>query len=211
MKNNLLRTGYVMVSRALLMEVYEKQGEASCNEEAFLRVLTHVNYKSTTVCINGSEVCCARGESVITFLGWAEILGWSRTRTRRFFQHCFEEKLIESVPGNCPSHIRIPGYDAWTGQVAGKKMAEPAPKRKEKDGLEESLQQFMAHYGEVTRLPIEDSGRIRSLWKRLSTAERELAYRRVDDYYYGLNDTTFCYRAAKYLEYRIFENDFLLN
>ena len=68
MKNNLLRTGYVMVSRALLMEVYEKQGEASCNEEAFLRVLTHVNYKSTTVCINGAEVCCARGESVITFL-----------------------------------------------------------------------------------------------------------------------------------------------
>ncbi|MCD8094082.1 MAG: hypothetical protein LUF01_15145 [Bacteroides sp.] len=212
MRNNWLRTGYVMVSRALLMEMYAKQGEALTDEEAFVRVLVHVNYKSTVVCYCGVEVNCERGESVITYMGWAEILGWTRGHTRRFFERCIADGLIEQVPGNCPSHIRIPGYDAWTGSPAGKTMAEPAEaasRRKAESALEESLKRFITHYSEVTQLPAENSGHVRSLWKKLSTAERELAYRRVEDYYYGLNNTNFCYQAARYLEYRVFENEYL--
>lgn len=45
--------------------------------------------------------------------------------------------------------------------------------------------------------------------EKLSTRERELAYRKVEDYYFSLNNTHFCYQAAKYLEYRIFENEFV--
>lgn len=69
MKNNLLRMGYVMVSRALLQEICEKKGAACCEEEAFLRVLTNVNFKPSVVFCNGAGVQCARGESVITFMG----------------------------------------------------------------------------------------------------------------------------------------------
>ena len=86
MKNNLLRMGYVMVSRALLQEICEKKGAACCEEEAFLRVLTNVNFKPAVVFCNGAGVQCARGESVITFMGWADIFGWTRARTRRFFR-----------------------------------------------------------------------------------------------------------------------------
>lgn len=118
MKNNLLRMGYVMVSRALLQEICEKKGAACCEEEAFLRVLTNVNFKPAVVFCNGAGVQCARGESVITFMGWADIFGWTRARTRRFFDRCFAAGLIERVPGCCPSHIHVPGYDAWTGQPA---------------------------------------------------------------------------------------------
>ena len=110
--------GYVMVSRALLQEICEKKGAACCEEEAFLRVLTNVNFKPAVVCCNGAGVQCARGESVITFMGWADIFGWTRARTRRFFDRCFAAGLIERVPGCCPSHIHVPGYDAWTGQPA---------------------------------------------------------------------------------------------
>ena len=39
MKNNLLRMGYVMVSRALLQEICEKKGAACCEEEAFIKLL----------------------------------------------------------------------------------------------------------------------------------------------------------------------------
>ena len=112
MKNNLLRMGYVMVSRALLQEICEKKGAACCEEEAFLRVLTNVNFKPAVVFCNGAGVQCARGESVITFMGWADIFGWTRARTRRFFDRCFAAGLIERVPGCCPSHIHVPGYDA---------------------------------------------------------------------------------------------------
>ena len=64
--------GYVMVSRALLQEICEKKGAACCEEEAFLRVLTNVNFKPAVVFCNGAGVQCARGESVITFMGWAD-------------------------------------------------------------------------------------------------------------------------------------------
>ena len=49
MENNLLKKGYVMVSRALLQKVCEKQGAACCDEAAFLRVLINVNFKPAVV------------------------------------------------------------------------------------------------------------------------------------------------------------------
>ena len=145
--------GYVMVSRALLQEICEKKGAACCEEEAFLRVLTNVNFKPAVVFCNGAGVQCARGESVITFMGWADIFGWTRARTRRFFDRCFAAGLIERVPGCCPSHIHVPGYDAWTGQPAsiGKVMngggsfsaaaAPVAAKSKSSAAFEESLKE----------------------------------------------------------------------
>ena len=77
--------------------------------------------------------------------------------------------------------------------AAGSFSATAAPvaaKSKSSAAFEESLKEFLAYYGRTTR-------------------ERELAYRKVEDYYFSLNNTHFCYQAAKYLEYRIFENEFV--
>lgn len=197
-----------MVSRALLMKVYEKQGAASSEEEAFLRVLTHVNYKNTVVYCNGVQIICARGESVISYLGWADILGWTASHTRRFFFRCFAEGVIERIAGDCPSHIRIPNYDAWTGHPDRIKKTEVSEKEIANATLEESLQQFIDRYSEVTHLPPESKDRLRGLWKKLSTRERECAQERIEDYYYSLSNTNYCYQAAKYLEYKIFNNNF---
>ena len=57
--------------RALLQKVCEKQGAACCDEAAFLRVLINVNFKPAVVFCNGVEVQCARGESAISYSGWA--------------------------------------------------------------------------------------------------------------------------------------------
>lgn len=178
--------GYVMVSRALLQEICEKKGAACCEEEAFLRVLTNVNFKPAVVFCNGAGVQCARGESVITFMGWADIFGWTRARTRRFFDRCFAAGLIERVPGCCPSHIHVPGYDAWTGQPAsiGKVMnaagsfsaaaAPVAAKSKSSAAFEESLKEFLAYYGRTTHLPVENGSYVRALWKNSPPASANL-------------------------------------
>lgn len=206
MENNLLKTGYVMVSRALLMEMCEKQGRAMTDEEAFLRILTHVNYKNAETWCNGAQVTCARGESVISFVGWADILGWKRGHTRRFFERCIAGGLVELVSDACPSHIRIPNYDAWTGKPAGEKKALPASGNPSEIAFEDSLLQFINRYSEVTRLPAESKDRLRGAWKKLSVRERENAIACIEDYYYSLANITYCYQAAKYLEYKIFEN-----
>ena len=98
-----------MVSRALLQKVCEKQGAACCDEAAFLRVLINVNFKPAVVFCNGVEVQCARGESAISYSGWADLFGWTRGRTRRFFNNCFRMGLIEREAGL--TALRA----AWTG------------------------------------------------------------------------------------------------
>ncbi len=110
--------------------------------------------------------------------------------------------LIEMVSDDCPSHIRIPGYDAWTMKLAS------VPKPKAPDAFEESLKDFLAYYSRTTHLPIENGSYVRSLWRKLSSGERQLAYKKVEDYYFSLNNTNYCYQVAKYLEYRMFENEF---
>ena len=160
-----------MVSRALLQKVCEKQGAACCDEAAFLRVLINVNFKPAVVFCNGVEVQCARGESAISYSGWADLFGWTRGRTRRFFNNCFRTGLIEMVSDDSPSHIRIPGYDAWTMKLAS------APKPKAPDAFEESLKDFLAYYSRTTHLPIENGSYVRSLWRKLSSGERQLAYK----------------------------------
>ena len=95
-----------------------------------------------------------------------------------FFDRCFAAGLIERVPGCCPSHIHVPGYDAWTGQPAsiGKVMnaagsfsaaAVPvAAKSKSSAAFEESLKEFLAYYGRTTHLPVENGSYVRALWKK---------------------------------------------
>ena len=79
-----------------------KKGAACCEEEAFLRVLTNVNFKPAVVFCNGAGVQCARGESVITFMGWADIFGWTRARTRRFFRPVLRCRTYRARAGLLP-------------------------------------------------------------------------------------------------------------
>lgn len=100
------------------------------------------------------------------------------------FDRCFAAGLIERVPGCCPSHIHVPGYDAWTGQPAsiGKVMnaagsfsataAPVAAKSKSSAAFEESLKEFLAYYGRTTHLPVENGSYVRALWKNLHPRAR---------------------------------------
>ncbi len=90
MENNALKRGYVMVPRRLLVGMFENHGEALGDEEAFFRLLVHVNYRSASVSAPlGKVLTCERGESTMPFARWERILGWSYGRVRRFFGDCF--------------------------------------------------------------------------------------------------------------------------
>ena len=78
--------GYVMVPRQLIHDIIRECPEAAGEQEAFLRVLLYANYKESVYRRNGVEYVCARGESLFSYLQWAEILGWSHGRTMRFFK-----------------------------------------------------------------------------------------------------------------------------
>lgn len=100
MKN--LVKGYVVVPRETLNRLFEKHREATGYEEAYLRVLINVNYKSETYHWNGQILVCNRGEAIYTYAQWAELLGWTRSRTIYFFRRMFDEKLIKHVKPASP-------------------------------------------------------------------------------------------------------------
>ena len=74
--------------------------------------------------------------------------------------------------------------------------------------MDEVFERFIDKYGEVTHIRIESKTLVGKLWKKLSTRERELALERIEDYYYSLSDIRYCRSAAKYLDLKIFNEDF---
>ena len=203
MENSALRKGYVMVPRALLVEMFESHGEASGDEEAFLRLLVYVNYKSVNVSIpSGKMLICGRGESMMSFAHWERILGWSHGRVRRFFGDCFRLGSLERVNDGCRSHIRIPGYDVWTASASEQTKHDVS--KENRHTANTAFEHFMDAYSEITCTPRLNVGRACRAWKRLSLEERELALSNIEQYYNNLPDVHYCAQAATYLADKAF-------
>ncbi|MCS3209328.1 hypothetical protein NXX20_14595 [Bacteroides stercoris] len=88
-------------------------------------MLLYANYKESVYRRNGVEYVCARGESLFSYLQWAEILGWSRGRTMRFFKRMFACERLVHLDDGLSTHIRIPDYDVRISRAA-KKNRHPA-------------------------------------------------------------------------------------
>lgn len=198
--NDLKVSGYVMIPRSLLLKAFEECPEASGDMAAFLRVLTYVNYTEATVKRQESDIVCGRGESVISFRHWSEILGWSIGRTRRFFGRLMADGNIEKLKGDALTHIRIPGYDVWTGKkITGSAGA---------GSLEASFCEFWNEYHEITHMPRQSRESAFSIWKKLSQADRKMATEHIEDYYFHLRDTKYCRQAAGYLDGGLFRDEY---
>jgi len=200
---HLLQKGYVIIPRNILNSLFENHHQAQDYDEAFLRVLAYVNYKSVKSQWNGHPVVCARGESIYTYTQWAELLGWTRPRTVYFFRKMMAENLIRHVESACPTHIHLNCYEdgEWqqssTPEVYG---------RREADG---GFEEFWERYHEYTQTSKVNKERARRVWRKLPIAERKLAVDAVEEYSYHHPDTRFCLQAARYLSDKAFMDEYL--
>lgn len=194
------RTGYVMVPRQLIHDTIRECPEAAGEKEAFLRVLLYANYKDSVYRKNGVEYVCARGESLFSYMHWMEILGWSRSRTMRFFKKMFDEGRLMLLDDGLPTHIRIPDYDAWI----------PHGRNKEAAGVpsDNGFRYFWEQYHEITRKDKVNPGKARREWNKLSARERTAAVENIENYYCHLCNTQFCLQAVNYLSYKAFLNEY---
>lgn len=193
-------SGYVMVPRALLLRVFEEHPVAGGDMEAFLRIMTYVNYADKVVKHRKSDVVCARGESIISFFHWSNILGWTVGRTRRLFERLIKDGNLEMVKDDCISHIRVLGYDVWTSK-----------KHTESSGnspMNESFENFWTEYHDTTHKPRQNRMDTLAAWKKLNADERKKAVEGIYDYYHHLQDTAYCRQAAKYLEKKLFLDEY---
>lgn len=60
----MLKKGYILFPKVLFEEQMKMTKNATGSFEAFILVLTHVNYSTVTCRVNGQTFECRRGESV---------------------------------------------------------------------------------------------------------------------------------------------------
>ena len=199
----MLKKGYLLFPKALFEEQMKAKKVRRAEDffEAFVLVLKHVNYSTVRCCVKGRTFDCARGESALTFVRWAEIFGWNRSRTRYFFNRMFGLGLIEKLLNPYATHIRIPDYELLTGN------SRPlAPRVKDAPG--EGFDAFWQKYHEITEKPKVNIGRARREWKKLSPEERRLAQQNIDEYYDHLAHIKYCKQAASYLADKSFKDEY---
>ena len=197
---DLLKKGYILFPKVLFEEQMKTTKGATGDFDAFILVLTHVNYSTTSCRMNDCTFECHRGESVLSIAHWAEIFGWQRSRTRYFFNKMFDNGLIEKLPNPHTTHIRVPGYD----QLVGRDKREAACN--EAGGV--TFGAFWKKYHEVTQRQRINIGRARREWKKLSAHERNTALAKIDEYYDNLKDIKYCKQAASYLADKTFLDEY---
>lgn len=197
----MLRKGYILFPKVLFEEQVKVTKGASGHFDAFILVLTHVNYSTTTCTIKNYQFECHRGESVMSIAHWAELFGWKRSRTRYFFQKMFESGIIEKLPCTCTTHIRIADYDLLMGQ-------KNRPPHRDKVVFDTTFDAFWTKYHEVTLKPKRDIGRARREWNKLSAKERSLSMSKIDEYYDNLTNVKYCLQASSYLSNKAFLNEY---
>lgn len=197
---DLLKKGYILFPKVLFEEQMKVTKGATGDFDAFILVLTHVNYSTTTCRMNDCTFECHRGESVLSIAHWAEIFGWQRSRTRYFFNKMCDNGIIEKLPNPHTTHIRVPGYD----QLVGRDKREAACN--EAGGV--TFGAFWKKYHEVTQRQRINIGRARREWKKLSAHERNTALAKIDEYYDNLKDIKYCKQAASYLADKAFLDEY---
>lgn len=196
----ILRKGYILFPKVLFEEQIKVTKGATGTFDAFILVLTHVNYSTTECCINHYTFECHRGESVMSINHWAQIFGWQRQRTRYFFNKMFEEGIIEKLANPYTTHIRIPNYD----QLVGRKKPDVAHVK----AARITFEAFWEQYHDITQTQKRNIGHARREWNKLSAHERNLAFNHIDEYYENLVKAKFCKQPGSYLADKAFLNEY---
>lgn len=196
----MLKKGYILFPKVLFEEQIKVTKGATGYFDAFILVLTHVNYSTVECRIHQYTFQCRRGESVMSMVHWAELFGWKRSRTRYFFNKMYDEGIIERLSNPYITHIRIPDYDLLVGQKRRESV------RAEADGI--TFDTFWEKYHDITRKPKTNVGRARREWNKLSVNERCLSLSHIDEYYDNLADIKYCMQAASYLSNKAFMNEY---
>ena len=196
----MLKKGYLLFPKVLFEEQIKVTKGATGYFDAFILVLTHVNYSTVECRIHQYTFQCRRGESVMSMVHWAELFGWKRSRTRYFFNKMYDEGIIERLSNPYITHIRIPDYDLLVGQKRRESV------RAEADGI--TFDAFWEKYHDITRKPKTNVGRAHREWNKLSVNERCLSLSHIDEYYDNLADIKYCMQAASYLSNKAFMNEY---
>lgn len=182
-----------------MMEALLKRGHKKASElEAFLILLTQVNYRDETCLLKDHSLLCRQGESLKSLDTWAKLFHWKKGKTLYYFKKLKRMGMMELMPSDLTTHLRISEYELWTGKGL----------RKQKEASDEEFDDFWTLFHEITQTDKVNIGRARREWKRLTAEERKLAISQIETYYVSLPNIKYCKQAATYLADKTFLNEY---
>lgn len=199
---NALKTGYILLPKAMLNEAFSMTNREFSDFEAFLMILTKVNYMDSVANIHGYKINCQRGETLISFEKWGNLFHWKRHKTREFFDRMEKMNLLRIISTNKYNCfiIRVVNYDLWASKPTG-----DWEKRKTKS--EEMFEKFWEEYHEVTQTRKRNIGAARREWNKLSESERKMAIENIYSYYMGQDDIRYLKLGCNYLKDKSYFNE----
>ena len=66
----ILKKGYILIPKSMIEDFFKTGSQTEGYLEAWIQVLTRVNYSDTEVCVQGNRIVCRRGETVYTYKQW---------------------------------------------------------------------------------------------------------------------------------------------
>lgn len=197
-----LTKGYILVPKQMVEQLMCHSNDPLSELEAWLVLLTTVNYKDLTCRMGEREYVCKRGESLHSTLYWSSRFRWPRSTTRYFFARLQRQNLIRLIPHPCTTHLQIVDYELWVG-------CRTAARSRIAAQTDEAFEVFWKTYHRITQADKVNIARARREWAKLSPEERALATRHIEEYYYHLRNVKYCMQAAAYLSNKAFLNEYI--
>ena len=66
----ILKKGYILIPKSMIEDFFKTGSQTEGYLEAWIQVLTRVNYSDTEVCVQGNRIVCRRGEAVYSYNQW---------------------------------------------------------------------------------------------------------------------------------------------
>ncbi len=171
-------------------------------EDAWIRLLTLVNFRDGKVRLGKTELTCREGESIRQLKSWAASFGWSRYRTRIFFAKLTEMHLVQT---NCyKGHfmVRVVNYHEWVPKrTVETKVDEETMKR--------AFEIFWSEYERITGIPKADRTTTFAEWRVLTEEEMNLAIQNIQPYFEAVYEAQRNYKKSA--RYFLKERSFVLN
>lgn len=200
--------GYILIPKKILTHNFNQKDSSFSYLEAFLMVLTKVNFEDTEIKIKGCALVCKRGESALSFASWAKLFKWTIGKARVFFSKMVKEKLIsiQNVKYGVKL-IQVINYDFLTGKRKEKSSGEKEKKSRALTKRENQFQIFWEKYHQITGLPKVDIELARIAWKRLTQKDRDMAIEKIYSYCVFVNNRDYFKNACNYLKAKSFYNE----
>lgn len=196
-----LSMGYILLPKQLFRELLDARKTSLSELEAWLCLLTEVNYKESVWRIEDTTFVCDCGESLYSIGHWAERFGWTRSKTRYYLHRLQRQGRIRLLTNPKTTHLRITDYELWTG-------CRTKARQQIKAKMDEDFERFWQEYHEVTRTDKVNIARALKEWRKLTLPEQTLAIEQIETYYEHLRHVKFCMQAATYLANKAFLNEY---